>query len=692
MAKLTLADVSNILGSPTSAQNTINNNSRLIEDALENTLSRDGTTPNQMNSDIDMNNNDLLNVESLEVNSLVLNGIPVGTEDTPLLILTEVIEARDQAQAWAEGTLPGGPGTKSAKEWAEFASTVTAGSVTTAASLAALKAINTTNYKAVLLTDPSRKGLFVWTLGNFNTVSTVDVNSGIYVVSDSVPAITGAWVRVVLTDWDIKWFGAVGDGVADDTVAIQSALNLISRVGGGHIKFQKGFYKISSPLEYSPQVAEGDSTTGSDLLFASLPVLRLEGFGNAEIVASVAMTHMLRITFGAGDPGPNQCSIYNVAFNGAGLASIGVFSEWPMGTNVSHCRIFDVDIGVRVYGRGGALINDNFIRARIGVSLTRGGDTIVKKNHIFLKGAAGSNRAAAYFGAWSGNSKFLNNTIQAEPTDNVDHINTRGLWMDGTVSDTIGSDVAKGVRDILCDGNEFHGIQICVLAVSDTLTLTTGVCNIHVTNNHAMQGWWSSTELIYAQKVVNLNVEGNFHNIVGTNSVNLAAAQFDGCVDVLFKHNQVSNVSGTNAILVTTSSDDVRIEDNIFINAVLTASTGVVFVQNSNNIKVKKNTFKQYSAYTTICVTEDGTTAVGNDFSENDFSSSFTVPYSTSNPNTVARRVEQTTWYPTDASRGAWRQGDKVYILTPTAGGSVGYVCTAAGSPGTWKAFGTIAA
>jgi len=40
---------------------------------------------------------------------------------------------------------------------------------------------------------------------------------------------------------------------------------------------------------------------------------------------------------------------------------------------------------------------------------------------------------------------------------------------------------------------------------------------------------------------------------------------------------------------------------------------------------------------------------------------------------------------------GTWVAGDKVYDSTPTAGGTIGWVCTVAGTPGTWKAFGTIA-
>lgn len=89
MAKLTLADVTNILGNPTSAANTLNSNNTLVEVALEKTLSRDGTSPNQMLADLDMNNNDILNVKSLETGSLILNGQVVTPDE--LLTLPESV-------------------------------------------------------------------------------------------------------------------------------------------------------------------------------------------------------------------------------------------------------------------------------------------------------------------------------------------------------------------------------------------------------------------------------------------------------------------------------------------------------------------------------------------------------------------------------------------------------------------------
>jgi len=58
MTKVVLNDVGY---APTSAA-TINNNNTLIEQAVENTLSRDGTGPNEMNSNLDMNNNRVINL------------------------------------------------------------------------------------------------------------------------------------------------------------------------------------------------------------------------------------------------------------------------------------------------------------------------------------------------------------------------------------------------------------------------------------------------------------------------------------------------------------------------------------------------------------------------------------------------------------------------------------------------------
>lgn len=73
-----LNDVTNILNSAT----VINANNAEIESWSENTLSRDGSTPNNMAADIDMDSNDLLNVGDTNTTRLFINGVQVEDPNT----------------------------------------------------------------------------------------------------------------------------------------------------------------------------------------------------------------------------------------------------------------------------------------------------------------------------------------------------------------------------------------------------------------------------------------------------------------------------------------------------------------------------------------------------------------------------------------------------------------------------------
>ena len=76
MAKLTTTDLAN-LTNQTTAITQINANNALIEAAIENTVSRDGTSPNTMTSSLDMNSNDIINIAALDASSITLDGISI---------------------------------------------------------------------------------------------------------------------------------------------------------------------------------------------------------------------------------------------------------------------------------------------------------------------------------------------------------------------------------------------------------------------------------------------------------------------------------------------------------------------------------------------------------------------------------------------------------------------------------------
>ena len=73
----------NTISSGYASQTQLNENFTNINTALENTLSLDGSLPNAMNADLDLNNNDLLNVKAIYVDGVnvlnVLDNVTVST-------------------------------------------------------------------------------------------------------------------------------------------------------------------------------------------------------------------------------------------------------------------------------------------------------------------------------------------------------------------------------------------------------------------------------------------------------------------------------------------------------------------------------------------------------------------------------------------------------------------------------------
>jgi hypothetical protein len=88
MPKLTLTDIESGYASVAA----LNANFTAIETAIENTVSRDGTTPNQMGAALDMNSNNILNVDQLSTRALSLNGSLVTTSD---LVFSSFVTPKD---------------------------------------------------------------------------------------------------------------------------------------------------------------------------------------------------------------------------------------------------------------------------------------------------------------------------------------------------------------------------------------------------------------------------------------------------------------------------------------------------------------------------------------------------------------------------------------------------------------------
>lgn len=88
-----------------------------------------------------------------------------------------------------------------------------------------------TIYKTAIVKDLNRGGTFIWSATGTANGGTVFAGA------------TGYWNRQYVGSADVKWFGAVGDGITNDTVSIEMALNF-----GGELDGSGGIYKLMEAI------------------------------------------------------------------------------------------------------------------------------------------------------------------------------------------------------------------------------------------------------------------------------------------------------------------------------------------------------------------------------------------------------------------------------------------------------------
>lgn len=251
MSKINLPDIGS-LANNASARQAINDNFAQIEQAFENTLSRDGTLPNQMGADIDLNGNDLLNANRVDAAQYFLNGVPLeqqvayGSKEFQLFTGTGV---------QTDFNLLSDPGSLGNLYVAIDGVTQTPG------------IDYTYTGQTLTFSEAPILGKEIYVRFDIALSGTTGAGSAITFLQEGVGAITRSVQDRLRDTVSVKDYGARGDGSQDDTAAIQAAINFvesktISNFWGeyyGAVYLPPGNYVVSGLQINKPVVLFGDS-------------------------------------------------------------------------------------------------------------------------------------------------------------------------------------------------------------------------------------------------------------------------------------------------------------------------------------------------------------------------------------------------------------------------------------------------
>ena len=221
------------------ASNTqLNTNFTALRDGFNNTLSLDGSTPNAMNADLDMNSNDILNAGEVDVQGLKIDGVQVypGSTQIATTYATQNYTGNGSTVTYAMGYNPAIKSNVDVYIDGVYQNQDAFGISGTDLIFTAAPPLNS----AIEIKVPVN----ITSLTNTDSSQLVYTQGGVGASSRTVQSRLQDFVSV-------KDFGAVGDGVTDDTAAIQAAIDAVTEA---NILFPAGTYKVTSSITLKPRI------------------------------------------------------------------------------------------------------------------------------------------------------------------------------------------------------------------------------------------------------------------------------------------------------------------------------------------------------------------------------------------------------------------------------------------------------
>lgn len=379
----------------------------------------------------------------------------------------------------------------------------------------------------------SRDGTIIYGNSKFDTAIDITVEfikDKKSFIKDISVFLSKKTTKPIFTERSVKVsdYGTVGDGIMDDTLAFQKAINYISQTGGGTVNVKPGTYLINPDISINMKNNVQLSLSDDAVLKASA-----SSKSNSEVINIINVSNV---------------NVIGGKIIGDRMIHIGTTGEWGMGINVeggSNVSIAGIEItncwGDGIYLGGDLPANDIKINSVISDNNRRQGLSITNAKNVNISNSEFKNT--------NGTLPMAGIDIEPNPNQSVDNVvinNIKSINNKGSGIDILGT----------------HGPVSRISIINSTFKDNSGIgIMMSRTNNLTFDND------IVMDSIFGVEIRNDINNVTLTNmtisnnqsrGVSLVSSgQTIGIENIIFKDSTISNNSQDNP----GDTDGVRIDN-----------------------------------------------------------------------------------------------------------------------------------